>query len=168
MNAIAATANVSKRTLYNHFDSKESLFDAIIEQLILKASELPICEFDPNRELQEQLTELAEGEVAFMTSSSVVALARAGISRMLAEPEIGKKIDERRFHRRVHQWLDDARAAECLNHTDTQFAAKQFVGMLMTFAFWPMIVSGESAPSKKKRQRIIESTVALFLSFYRT
>ena len=167
MNVIAATANVSKRTLYNHFDSKEALFDAIIEELTQKAELLPECSFDPTRDLREQLVELAEAEVQFMTSASVVALARAGISRVLAEPEVGKKIDHRRFHKRVKSWLDDALAAGCLNHTSTEFAAKQFVGMLMTFAFWPMIVNGESPPSKKKRVDIIESTVEMFLCCYR-
>jgi len=111
MNVIAATANVSKRTLYNHFDSKEALFDAIIEELTQKAELLPECSFDPTRDLREQLVELAEAEVQFMTSASVVALARAGISRVLAEPEVGKKIDHRRFHKRVKSWLDDALAA---------------------------------------------------------
>ncbi|MEO9595233.1 TetR/AcrR family transcriptional regulator C-terminal domain-containing protein, partial [Rhodopirellula bahusiensis] len=57
-------------------------------------------------------------------------------------------------------------AAGCLNHTNTEFAAKQFVGMLMTFAFWPTIVNGESPPSKKKRDRIVESTVEIFLASY--
>ncbi|WP_431192282.1 TetR/AcrR family transcriptional regulator [Rhodopirellula bahusiensis] len=166
MNVIAATANVSKRTLYNHFDSKEALFDAIIEELTQKAELLPVCSFDPTRDLREQLIELALVEVQFMTSQSVVALARAGISRVLAEPEVGKKIDHRRFHRRVEHWLDDAHAAGCLNHTNTEFAAKQFVGMLMTFAFWPTIVNGESPPSKKKRDRIVESTVEIFLASY--
>lgn len=168
MNAIAATAGVSKRTLYNHFDSKEALFDAIIEQLVDAAESLPICTFDADRDLREQLTELALVEVEFMSSEAVRALARAGMSRMLAEPEVGKKVDHRRFHRRVERWLDDARAAGCLNHPDTPFAAKQLVGMLMTFAFWPTIVSGETPPGRKKRQRIVDSTVEMFLGYYQT
>lgn len=168
MNAIAAAADVSKRTLYNHFDSKEALFDAIIERLIQSAEELPVCTFDPDRDLREQLIELATVEVKFMASSSVRALARAGLSRVLAEPKVGKQIDHRRFHKRVESWLEDARKAGSLNHTDTQFATKQFVGLLTSFAFWPTIVNGESPPTRKKRQRIVESTVDMFLGFYAT
>lgn len=166
MNAIAETAEVSKRTLYNHFDSKEKLFDAIIEELGNRADQLPVCTFESDREISEQLTELARVEIAFLTSTSVQALARAGISRVLAEPLVGRKINPRRFHKRVENWLKDAQAAGCLKPLDTPFAAHQFVGLLTTFAFWPTIVSGESKPGKQKTERIIRSTVEMFLNNY--
>ena len=167
MNTIAGTAKVSKRTLYNHFESKEALFDAIIEELENRVDRLPVCTFDGNQELSKQLTELARVEVEFLTSPSVQALARAGISRVLAEPQVGRKVSPRRFHKRVEKWLDDAQSAGCLKPLDTPFAAQQFVGLLRTFAFWPTIVSGEPKPGKQKRERIIQSTVEMFLNNYR-
>ena len=166
MNAIAAAANVSKRTLYNHFDSKETLFEAIIESLERASAELSVCTFDADRDLTEQLVELANVEIEFLTSPSVQALARAGISRMLGEPQVGKKVNERHFHKRVERWLKDAQKAGSLRELDTQFAAKQFMGLLAAFAFWPTICSGESTPGKKKRERIVRETVEMFLSCY--
>ncbi len=166
MNAIAETAEVSKRTLYNHFDSKDALFEAIIGELTDRAQRLPICEFDPKTDLAAQLTELARTEVAFLTSDTVQALARAGMSRVLTEPAVGKRINHRQFLSRVKNWLTQARSAGFLSEMDTEFAAIQFVGLLRTFAFWPTIVSGESNPSKKKRDQIVRSTVEMFLARY--
>lgn len=166
MNAIAAQAEVSKRTLYNHFDSKEALFDAIVEELFQRANRLPVCEFDAEQELAEQLTQLAEAEVDFMTSDAVQMLARAGLSRVLAEPEVGRTIGHRQLLDRVKRWLNQASTAGCLKKLDAEFAAHQFVGLLRSFAFWPSIVHGEPKPSKKKRRQIIDSTVAMFLAQY--
>ena len=168
MNSIATAANVSKRTLYNHFESKEVLFEAILKTLADASSELSTCTFDSDRDLTEQLSELAKVEVQFLTSPAVQAMARAGLSRMLGEPEIGKKINPRHFHKRVEHWLRDARDAGYLIELDTQFAAKQFMGLLSAFAFWPSICSGESTPGKRKRERIIDETVTMFLNNYRT
>lgn len=166
MNAIAAAAKVSKRTLYNHFESKEALFDAILDSLASASAGLSTSTFDENRDLAEQLAELATVEINFLTSPSVQALARAGLSRLLGEPEIGKQLNQRHFHKRVECWLNDAQDAGCLVSLDTPFAAKQFMGLLSAFAFWPSICSGESIPGKKKRERIITETVMMFLNRY--
>jgi len=85
---------------------------------------------------------------------------------MLGEPEAGKKVNQRHFHKRVERWLNDAQAAGSLIELDTQFAAKQFMGLLCSFAFWPTICGGESVPGKKKRDRIIDETVSMFLNSY--
>lgn len=166
MNAIANAASVSKRTLYNHFDSKEALFDAIVEELKVRAEQLPVCEFDSSRDLAEQLTELAHSEIDFFTSEDLQALARAGLSRVLGEPDAGQRVDQRFFIRRVTRWMKQAQASGCLLEADAEFAAMQFVGLLRTFAFWPMIVHGMSTPSRRKRNTIVTRTVEMFLSRY--
>ncbi|QDV82120.1 TetR/AcrR family transcriptional regulator [Stieleria sp.] len=166
MNGIADAASVSKRTLYNHFDSKEALFDAIVEELKFRVERLPECEFDASRGLVEQLTELAQTEIDFFTSEDVQALSRAGLSRVLGEPDAGQQVDQRFFIRRVTTWMKQAQASGCLLEADAEFAAMQFVGLLRTFAFWPIIVHGEPPPSGRKRNQIVAHTVEMFLSRY--
>jgi TetR/AcrR family transcriptional regulator of autoinduction and epiphytic fitness len=166
MNGIAEAASVSKRTLYNHFDSKEALFFEILEELKFRVEQLPECEFDESRDLAEQLTDLAHSEIDFFTSEDVQALARAGLSRVLGEPDAGQQVDQRFFIRRVTTWMKKAQASGCLLEADAEFAAMQFVGLLRTFAFWPTIVHGEPPPSRRKRNQIVAHTVEMFLSRY--
>ncbi|MEW4486483.1 TetR/AcrR family transcriptional regulator [Thalassoglobus sp. JC818] len=166
MNGIADAASVSKRTLYNHFDSKEALFDAIVEELKCRVAQLPACEFDDSRDLSNQLTELAHTEVDFFISEDVQALARAGLSRVLGEPDAGQHVDHRFFIKRVTTWMKQAQASGCLLEGDAEIAALQFVGLLRTFAFWPTIVHGEAPPSRRKRNQIVAQTVEMFLSRY--
>lgn len=166
MNAIADAASVSKRTLYNHFESKEALFDAILEELKFRVQQLPECEFNDSRDIAEQLTELAQSEIDFFTSEDVQALARTGLSRVLGEPDAGQQADQRFFIRRVTTWMKKAQKSGCLLEADAEFAAMQFVGLLRTFAFWPTIVHGEPPPSRRKRNQIVARTVEMFLSQY--
>ena len=94
------------------------------------------------------------------------ALARAGLSRVLAEPEVGRQVDHRRLLRRVEIWFQEAQAAGVLIDADAETAALQFIGLLRTFAFWPMIVHGEAPPNERERKAIVTSTVEMFLSRY--
>ncbi|MFG0286686.1 MAG: TetR/AcrR family transcriptional regulator [Rhodopirellula sp. JB044] len=166
MNGIAEVASVSKRTLYNHFESKEALFDAMVQELLSRAKLLPNADFDPSRDLAEQLTELAESEVEFITSDAVIALARACMSRVLAEPDVGKQVDQRQFQHRIENWIRQAQEAGYLIESDCEIVAAQFSGLLKTFAIWHAILQGEPRPSRKKKRQIAATTVAMILSQY--
>jgi len=51
MDQIAMTAAVSKRTVYNHFPSKELLFDAILEKMITLFSTAVSIQYQSEKEL---------------------------------------------------------------------------------------------------------------------
>lgn len=55
MDALAARAGVSKRTVYNHFASKEALFQAIGHELLDISREMTRIPYDATRPLEEQL-----------------------------------------------------------------------------------------------------------------
>ena len=55
--SIAKRASVSSRTLYNHFESKEALFDAISEIMLERNSSMAPVPYDPDRDFAEQLKE---------------------------------------------------------------------------------------------------------------
>jgi TetR/AcrR family transcriptional repressor of mexJK operon len=73
VDAIAAEAGVSKRTVYNHFEDKERLFQAIVQ------ATLASVEADFDRALDETMAEAADLESAF------VALARRWVRLFLRE-----------------------------------------------------------------------------------
>lgn len=167
MKRIAELAEVSKRTLYNHFESKEALFEAIVQQLFEQIESLPTIEFDPKAQLGQQMTDLAQMEIDFMGMDSVQALARAGLSRLLAEPEVARQIDHERFLSHVKGWIKQARSAGKLKKIkDVELASMQFVGLLKEFAFWPPIVKGAPPLTRQKRNKVVKETVAMFLARY--
>ena len=57
MDRIAELAVASKRTVYNHFGCKEALFRAVVARLFEESMALKRVAWDPNRSLEEQLTD---------------------------------------------------------------------------------------------------------------
>lgn len=58
MDKIAATAGVSKRTVYNHFPSKEELFAEILNQLWARIIAEPSVSYNREQPLREQLRQM--------------------------------------------------------------------------------------------------------------
>ncbi len=78
MDKIAETAGVSKRTVYNHFGSKENLFQAVVEDFLSQRQQLKTIRYSPNISLEDQLMAFANAEIFLIDSSR-----RLGLSRVL-------------------------------------------------------------------------------------
>jgi TetR/AcrR family transcriptional regulator of autoinduction and epiphytic fitness len=78
MDKIAETAGVSKRTVYNHFGSKENLFQAIVHDFLSQRQDLKAITYNPKVSLEEQLLAFAHAEIFLIDSQR-----RLGLSRFL-------------------------------------------------------------------------------------
>ena len=78
MDKIAETAGVSKRTVYNHFGSKENLFQAIVNDFLSQRQNLKAITYNPKVSLEEQLLAFAHAEIFLIDSQR-----RLGLSRFL-------------------------------------------------------------------------------------
>ena len=87
---IARRANVSSRTLYKHFESKEALFDSISEMIISRKSNVSMKRFDPNADLQVQFTEALQCFIKNVTEPEVMSLTRMVTAEMLINVERSK------------------------------------------------------------------------------
>lgn len=168
MDRIAATAQVSKRTVYNHFESKEVLFQAIAQELcdsFMTVSEHP---YDPSIPLRAQLKTIAEQEMAMLTTEEFISIVKMITSESLVSPELTKaNMDD--FNESgigVVKWIKQASADGKLSVTDPVIAGKQFLALIEGFALWPQMYDYKPIPKKKEQKRIIDSSVDMFLNTY--
>jgi TetR/AcrR family transcriptional regulator of autoinduction and epiphytic fitness len=63
-------------------------------------------------------------------------------------------------------WIQAAQKDGRLVVQNPKWAAKQFMGLINSIAFWPQIISGEPPVSKRDREAIVQSAVAMFLDHY--
>lgn len=87
MDRIAATAGVSKRTVYNHFPSKEELFAEILNQLWASSVAQLDVSYAGDRPLREQLRGLLEAKMKMMSDVNFLDLARVAIAATIHSPE---------------------------------------------------------------------------------
>ena len=168
MDVIAETAGVSKRTVYNHFPSKDELFAAIVRQLQDSPSAAEPFTYDAAEALEPQLSRIAGRIMQFYSSSDFRCLARVIVSRLLHAPELAQELfaGGKIFEASLVAWIRAAMKDERLETSDPIFSARQFLGMLETFAVWPQLLKGEPDPSKSQTRKIVEATVTMFLAHH--
>jgi len=168
MDRIAARAEVSKRTVYNHFPSKEVLFLEIMHQLWEASREGEELAYRADRPLREQLLELVEHKLRLLHGEAFVSLAKVAIAAAIHSPERAQAMVARMNEREegLTVWLRAAAADGRLKIKDPVFAAHQLQGLVKAFAFWPQITLDQPPLRPKERKRVAESAVDMFLAYY--
>ncbi|WP_214509486.1 TetR/AcrR family transcriptional regulator [Pseudomonas brassicacearum] len=168
MDKIAATAGVSKRTVYNHFPSKEELFAEILNRLwnsITAEQDMP---YSPQKPLREQLQTLLQAKLHLLADENFLDLARIAIAATIHSPERAQDMVSRMGQREegLTAWIRQAQADGRLKSVEPAFAAQQMHGLLKTFAFWPQVSMGQPSLTQDEQAQVIESALDMFLSRY--
>ncbi|MEN4956743.1 TetR/AcrR family transcriptional regulator [Stenotrophomonas indicatrix] len=168
MDRIAAVAGVSKRTVYNHFPSKEELFALILEELwqsSVTSVELP---YRADQPLDVQLLQLLRQKLDLLGDANFIDLARVAMAEIIHSPERAQAIVCRMGEKEsgVSAWIRAAIADGRLRQVDPEFAGHQLQGLVKSFAFWPQVTMGQAPLAQAERTRVAESAVAMFLGFY--
>jgi TetR/AcrR family transcriptional regulator of autoinduction and epiphytic fitness len=168
MDKIAATAGVSKRTVYNHFPSKEELFAEILNQLWARISAEQAVTYNRDQPLREQLRLMLQAKVQLMADENFLTLARVAIAATIHSPERAQNMIERMGEREeaLTVWIRAAQADGRLKPVDPEFAAHQVQGLLKTFGFWPQMSMGRAALDVEMQNSVAESALEMFLACY--
>lgn len=168
MDRIAARAEVSKRTVYNHFPSKDELFAEIMLELWQTSMARIDLPYRADRPLREQLEALLWQKMRLLHDDNFLGLVRVAIAEMMHSPQragaMVARLDEK--EEGVSRWIREAAAAGRLATDDPAFAALQLQGMLKGFAFWPQLALGQAPLDETMQRRVVEECVAMFLSRY--
>ena len=167
MDQVASLAGVSKRTVYNHFENKDVLFQVILVFMFEKVRKDNAVLFNSDKPVNEQLTQIAEQEVALLTSKEFLKVAKVAFMQMLQQPDLAKSLANNSMGcmQDLVTFLEQATLAQKLQVEDAEFAAKQFVYQLKSLIFYPLLYGFEQQDSKVNTE-IIRQTVKMFLARY--
>lgn len=166
MDRIAEVAGVSKRTVYNHFPSKEDLFRAVVSDFVRRRDEHKPIEYTPDLPLADQLKRFAEAELfliddpvrrglsRFLTSYFLMDIARVG-------PFAGQIAGA---HQEFIRWLEAARADGKLHFDSADLAASMFYGLVEGCLTYPALISDGQTLIRK--DNLLPEMVKTFLSRY--
>jgi AcrR family transcriptional regulator len=168
MGEIARASGVSKGTLYVYFADKNHLFEAIVEQEMLKQGKAAF-DFDPQRDIATTLNEFGRAYIGLQCrpgGGSAIRTVMAIAERM---PEVG-----RRFYQKVLQHNINRLAAYLearvkqgeLRIDDCALAASQFMMACQASLFLPFVFQAAPAPSPERIAQVVASATRMFLAAY--
>jgi TetR/AcrR family transcriptional repressor of mexJK operon len=169
MDQIARDADVSKLTLYSHFENKETLFKAMIEakcrEYVPTRSMVALADHDP----RAALTEIGTGFVSLMTSPQVLGLFRVVPTESVKNPRIAELLYAAgpgptlsQFTELLKIWIAQGR----MEIREPERAADHWFSMLRGMVQFRMIMNLQKAPSADELRRHVEDCVEMFLRAY--
>lgn len=167
MDRIAATAGVSKRTVYNHFASKDELFTAILWQLWDASQAVEAVAYCASQPLRAQLLRFTRQKMHLMSDASFIDLSRVAIAELVHAPERARAMMDKLAEKEegLTAWIRAAQADGRLKaDVAPGDAAHQLQGMLKAFAFWPQVTLGQAPLAPAAQQRLMEDCVDMFLA----
>ncbi|MBV7538534.1 TetR/AcrR family transcriptional regulator [Duganella sp. sic0402] len=168
MDKIAATAGVSKRTVYNHFPSKDELFAQILHELWCSIGAMQPPPYEPAAPLRQQLLDLLNKKMEMLQDGYFLDLARVAIAEAIHSPERAQEMVGRLSVKEeaVTTWLRAAQAdGKLLRAGDPELASQILQGQLKTFAFWPQVTMNQPPLSAEMQQKVVQSAVEMFLAY---
>ncbi|MEO0914551.1 MAG: TetR/AcrR family transcriptional regulator [Pseudomonadota bacterium] len=157
MDRVSARAEVSKRTVYKYFESKEKLFRVIVDTFTSRFAEMLDVRYQPGRPIREQLVELARAEGSILMSPDIMAMARMLISETLRSPDLAKKVEGIDKARPFVDMFRGASDEGQLAALDPETAAQEFLALLKARAFWPQIF-GADLVTGADMERIVQAS----------
>ncbi len=168
MDSLAKRAEVSKRTVYNHFPSKEILFHNIVQQLCDSFSQAIKIEYKSDKELDKQLLTVAKSELKLLASKKVFDLMRITFAEFIRSPELAANAFEYLVQQEsgLNLWINAAINDGRFKAVDADYAAQQFLGLIKANALWPQLLMGQDFPSPEQQKTIANDAVFMFLARY--
>ncbi len=167
MDIIAKHAGVSKKTIYNHFMSKENVILTIISDYLDGKSRLKNIKYDSSKSIEEQLRLFANAELYLVNTPERLGLARLLTSTFLKDPKlaVGIVMKFEPNQMKFIEWLKDADADKKIQIDNFELSASIFYGLIEGTITYPVLFQHEL--NITHTQTIIEEIIKTFLSKYK-
>lgn len=168
MDTIAKTAGVSKRTVYNHFESKEVLVTYVIGEIWSKCVVDYQAEYCASTDLKSQLLKLVINEIEFSQNEELLELTRVGVSHTLfSHDSFAEEVNQYFMQETaLMRWLKAAHQDNRLTATDIERAQSHLIALIKGQAFWPQLIRFEKTLTTEQTEALAEEIVEIFLSYY--
>lgn len=166
MDRIAALADVSKRTVYNHFESKDALFAAVIRDIYAGLSDGETVALKPDTPPRSALLAFATALLRELERPDRQSLIRLVIAESRRFPQLSSHYFAEGKEPAIDKlvtYLKHQIALGRLAVPDSGLAALQFLGMIKESWFWPQILG---LPPLRDGAEAAEQAVTTFMARY--
>lgn len=166
MDKIAETAGVSKRTVYNHFGSKEGLFQAVVSDFLEQRQTLKKIAYDPASPLEGQLLAFAQAEIFLIDSPRRIGLSRVLTKVFLQDVNYAMATVAKYppLYDMFLLWLQGAMRDRKIRTDDPVMSARVFYALVQGAITYPAMFSNGANLAAAKP--LLDEIVSVFLAKY--
>jgi len=172
MDRVATESGAARRTLYNQFDGKEALFEAMTARIWASFPVFDIARDEESlRDPKVGLTRLGQAVSNFWIPAEAVAFLRMVITEGPRFPALTKTFFEKGkapAMDAVATYLEALSKRKLVKIRNSKLAARQFLGLIDEPLLWVRVVGIDETYSQQERDIIVENAVDMFLGFYLT
>jgi len=166
MDAVAANARSSKRTLYSRFPSKDVLFETVVLQFMQEKLRMVVSARPESEDLSEILYATGERILELSLTSDVIKLYRLLVCETEKFPELSRIFEETAsapLFEYLQCLLREAESRGVKIGADIPVLAEQFVSLVLERSF-RRVALGLCPPEVTDRMRLeLRDSVRLFL-----
>lgn len=169
MDTIALRAQVSKRTLYNHFATKEEVFRAVVREFVEVIRRSVQIRYSPEASLREQLEASARGSIAFIRDPANLQLFRAILAEHVRNPSLVQPAFATEWESEYgfDKWFEVAHRDARLSIRDPRRAAHIFSSLMRGLITWPVLLSRVEFTDERLPPEVTEA-IDMFLAYCST
>lgn len=155
MHNIAELAEVSKRTLYKYFPSKEELYSALIDEILDRIQDMHQFEYERGGDLNAQLERYLNGKIELTLTEPMINISRIVIGELLKGRQPTKQQLQRlnESEEKFTKWIKAAQQdKKIIKNVSAEKIADQFHSILKGKIFWPIIMRLEDEKNINRTQ----------------
>ncbi len=166
MDKVSEKAGVSKRTVYNHFGSKDILFDVMVDNLLSERQNLKTIKYDSEKSLEEQLLAFAEAEIFLIDSPKRLAFSRFLTITFLKDLDYQRKTVAKYppVYNMLIDWIAEAEKDGRIVADNLLLAVRVFYSLVIGAITWPVLFT--DGIDKVAIKPLLDEVIAVFLARY--
>lgn len=143
MHNIARVAEVSKRTLYKYFPTKDELYSALIDELLDRVYDMNQLSYATDIPIKEQLEKIVDNKIELFMSDSFLNMSKIILGEMLKSRRPSDEQLARMYNTEAMfvQWIDEGKKdGKISSETESEIIARQFYSILKGQTFYPLLL----------------------------
>lgn len=165
MDRVCASAEVSKRTLYRYFESKEMLFESVLGIIKSSIDEKHHYPFDNKKSIAEQLVAITRSEVEILYHTYGIPFTRVVMFEFLRQPEMAQQIIAKLYRSKaLANWFEQAHQAGAIKNINIALLSDTYSSIFNGLFLWPFVFNLHALPSQDEIEQKIAHLVFVITS----
>jgi TetR/AcrR family transcriptional regulator of autoinduction and epiphytic fitness len=170
MDGIAKLAQVSKRTLYKYYPTKDALFETIVESLMANFEKHLPVNFDDNQSVSKQLFSILQERMAYLLDPEFIQLSRLVSVECMRKKSFAEMALDRMQAIEggygLRLWITQGIELKRINTTEPTMAIEQLISSVKGSCYWPSILSHSQPVSQAEFNKVLGFACKSFEAAY--